>query len=52
MDSGVVCMVTSVRRASTVTTKEAVDLRDPDPNRFGMGVLHHSLIYNELIAPK
>ena len=52
MDSGLY-VVTSVPGASTVSTKEAVDLRDQDPNRFfGMGVTHAVSYVNELIAPK
>jgi len=46
-------VTTSVPGASINTVKEAVDLRDGDPNRFGsMGVLHAVSYVNELIAPK
>lgn len=46
-------VTTSVPGASVNTVKEAVDLRDEDPNRFGsMGVLHAVSYVNELIAPK
>lgn len=52
MDSGLY-VVTSVPGASAISTKEAVDLRDQDPNRFwGMGVTHAVSYVNELIAPK
>lgn len=52
MDSELYVM-TSVPGASSVSTKEAVDLRDQDPNRFfGMGVTHAVSYINELIAPK
>ena len=52
MDSGLY-VVTSVPGATSTSTKEAVDLRDQDPNRFfGMGVAHAVSYINELIAPK
>ena len=52
MDSGL-HVVTSVPGAATTSSKEAVDLRDQDPDRFfGMGVTHAVSYVNELIAPK
>lgn len=46
-------VVTSVPGATYHSTKEAVDLRDEDPNRFtGMGVSHAASYINDLIAPK
>lgn len=52
MDNGAY-VVTSVPGSVYHSTKEAVDLRDEDPNRFnGMGVSHAVQYVNELIAPK
>ena len=46
-------VITSVPGAIFQSTKEAVDLRDEDPNRFtGMGVSHAVSYVNDLIAPK
>ncbi|MFA5136867.1 MAG: enolase C-terminal domain-like protein [Patescibacteria group bacterium] len=46
-------VTTSVPGAAGNPSKEPVDLKDEDPNRFtGMGVLHAVSYINELIAPK